>query len=540
MMDDYDDLSICENFTNIMIDDNCSLNTCDFVKNNLLLNLTGLTSSNIEKIINKLIDHLIRMHDEWGYILIETKEIIYRNIESISRPLQIQIFDWLIKNKTSSKYIFFCGFLYYNGIIVNRDEDKAFGLLLKASKNNYPIAQVYLGKLYKEPKTAFYWYQKSAKNGNKLAQFYLGKCYEYGIGIEKNDLKAFEFYEKAANNGNKIAQLNLGRCYGCGIGIKKDYDKSFEWFERSAKRGHMIAQFCLSILYEKVKKDLEKSYYWIEKVRKKSMHVQFRLGMYHENCMSDQKDNFRPFELCEKLAKQGCYGAIYILGHLYYLREIGIKRNLEKSICLTEKAAKKGDKFAQLYLGRFHEDGIIVEKSFIKAFKWFEKAADNGSKHALLILGYYFERGRGSKSGIAQKDINKAIEFYEKSAKQGYDQAQCCLGYLYEKDEGIDQDLEKAIYWYKKATKNGYEGAHYHLANCYKNGVGIEKNEAKAFKHYKYSVENGYYKGIYMLGYCYENGIGTDIDKEMAINLYKFIAKDGNMDARERLKRMLS
>ncbi|CAB4383636.1 unnamed protein product [Rhizophagus irregularis] len=45
-------------------------------------------------------------------------------------------------------------------------------------QKHYFIAQVYLGKLYKVPKKAFYWYQKSAENGNKLAQFYLGLCYE--------------------------------------------------------------------------------------------------------------------------------------------------------------------------------------------------------------------------------------------------------------------------------------------------------------------------------------------------------------------------
>ncbi|CAB4479524.1 unnamed protein product [Rhizophagus irregularis] len=152
MMNDCN-ISTCNSASNFIIDDDL---TSDFVKNNLSLNLTGLTN-NVEKIIDKLIEHLIRMHDEWGYTIIETKEIINQNIQNISKSLQIKIFDWLIKNQTSSRYIFFHGFLYFNEIIVKRDKGKAFELFSKASKDNYPIAQVYLGKMYKDPKDSFYW-----------------------------------------------------------------------------------------------------------------------------------------------------------------------------------------------------------------------------------------------------------------------------------------------------------------------------------------------------------------------------------------------
>ncbi|GES81550.1 kinase-like domain-containing protein [Rhizophagus clarus] len=499
---DYN-LYICNSFTNIMIDDCLSLNTFDYLKNNLLLNLTYL-SSNVGKIVDKLIDHLIRMHDELGYIPIETKEIINQNIQNIYKPLRIKIFDWLIRNQTSSKYIFFRGFLYYNGIIVNnKNEDKAFRSFLKASKGNLPIAQLYLGILCNDSKKAFYLYQKSAENGSKLAQFYLGKCYE---------------------NGN-------GRCYGCGIGVEKDYDKSFEWFEESAKQGYVISQLCLGILYEIVKKDLDKAFYWVEKAVKKKNKVEWYINVW--------KDNFKAFELCEISARQECYSVIYILGHLYLKGMFNIT-NLEKPVCYIEKAAKAGNEIAQLYLGRFHEKGIVVKKCYATAFKWFEKAANSGNKHAQLILGYFFESGKVTNSTVAPKDIRKAIEWYEKSAEQENGHAQCCLGFLYERSKRIIiKDLEKAIYFYKKAAENGYAAAHYYLGECYINGIGIDKNEVKAFEHYKKSIENGYFKGIYVLGFCYENGIGTDIDKEKAIEIYKVCAKIGNANALKRLKHFL-
>ncbi|PKK58714.1 HCP-like protein [Rhizophagus irregularis] len=483
MMDDYD-LSIYDNFSKIMLDDNSSLNTFDFVKNKLLiLNLTNLTD-NVEKIVDKLIDHLIRIHDELCYIPTEAKEIINQNIQNIDKFLQIKIFDWLIRNQTSSKYIFFRGFLYYNGIIIiDKDEDKALRLFSKASKDNYPIAQFYLGKLYKDSKKAFYWYQKSAENGSKLAQFYLGKCYENGNGIEK------------------------------------DYDKSIEWFEKSASQGYIITQLLLGILYEKLKKDFENSFCWIERVMKRARKFKkSHISAHYDNLLSAQKDDFKLFELYERSAEQGCYSAIYILGHLY-INGIGFGKKLKESVHLIEKAAKKGNKKTQLYLAKFYEEGIIVEKSRVEAFKWYKNAANDGIKYAQVILGLYFEKGG---YGFVKKDIKKAVWWYEKSAEQDYAYAQCCLGYLYEKGEEIDRDSRKAIYWYKKAAENGYDAAYYLLAKFYE---VVVKNEAKAFKYIKYYIEKGHFKGMYVLIGYYKRGIGTDIDREKADNLLKIATK---------------
>ncbi|CAB4396340.1 unnamed protein product [Rhizophagus irregularis] len=446
MMDDYD-LSIYDNFSKIMLDDNSSLNTFDFVKNKLLiLNLTNLTD-NVEKIVDKLIDHLIRIHDELCYIPTEAKEIINQNIQNIDKFLQIKIFDWLIRNQTSSKYIFFRGFLYYNGIIIiDKDEDKALRLFSKASKDNYPIAQFYLG-------------------------------------------------------------------------IEKDYDKSIEWFEKSASQGYIITQLLLGILYEKLKKDFENSFCWIERVMKRARKFKkSHISAHYDNLLSAQKDDFKLFELYERSAEQGCYSAIYILGHLY-INGIGFGKKLKESVHLIEKAAKKGNKYAQLYLAKFYEEGIIVEKSRVEAFKWYKNAANDGIKYAQVILGLYFEKGG---YGFVKKDIKKAVWWYEKSAEQDYAYAQCCLGYLYEKGEEIDRDSRKAIYWYKKAAENGYDAAYYLLAKFYE---VVVKNEAKAFKYIKYYIEKGHFKGMYVLIGYYKRGIGTDIDREKADNLLKIATK---------------
>ena len=45
---------------------------------------------------------------------------------------------------------------------------------------------------------------------DNVAQYNLGYCYEFGIGVEKNEVKAFEYYKKSADQGYLDAQLILG------------------------------------------------------------------------------------------------------------------------------------------------------------------------------------------------------------------------------------------------------------------------------------------------------------------------------------------
>jgi TPR repeat protein len=58
-----------------------------------------------------------------------------------------------------------------------------------------------------------------------------------------------------------------------------------------------------------------------------------------------------------------------------YLEGIGIKKDLEKGLFYTRRAADHGDRDAQYNLGCLYEEGTVTEKDLGKAIYWFDQAA---------------------------------------------------------------------------------------------------------------------------------------------------------------------
>ena len=215
------------------------------------------STDNANIIIDKLILLLIRIHDEKGYNFKETNQFINQCI-SLLNQAQNNILDWLSKNQTNSQYIFFLGFLYYNGIIVEKNGDKAFNLFSKASENNYHIAQVYSSKCYQSgigteinSALAITCLHNGIENNSIYGQVILGNLYEDGVGVDKDLKKAFYWYEKAANNGNLSGLYYLGTCYQFGNGVEKDENKAFEFYMKAANQENLNAQYKLGFCYSK-------------------------------------------------------------------------------------------------------------------------------------------------------------------------------------------------------------------------------------------------------------------------------------------------
>jgi len=124
---------------------------------------------------------------------------------------------------------------------------------------------------------------------------------------------------------------------------------------------------------------------------------------------------------------------------------------LEQRFKSQLKAAQKGDKQAQLEVGRMYEKGRGVDQDMKKAVAWLEKSAAQGQPTAKAELGTLYFEG----DGVAA-NYSKAFVLLSAAATAKVPSAQFYLARIYEQGKGTRQNLTAALKWYREAAKNGY------------------------------------------------------------------------------------
>lgn len=153
--------------------------------------------------------------------------------------------------------------------------------LQRAAEGGYKQAQVELGFVYlngvgveKDLARSFQWFDAAARNGVVLAQCMLGDFYRGGLGGVKTDhIKAVSWYLKTAESNDRCApksQYELYVSYEAGLGVRKDIRTAVGWLKRSAAAGSPQAQKALGIAYQRgagVPQDNALAKKWILKSR---------------------------------------------------------------------------------------------------------------------------------------------------------------------------------------------------------------------------------------------------------------------------------
>lgn len=107
------------------------------------------------------------------------------------------------------------------------------------------IAQSYLGWLYYNglgviinKERAAQLYTLAAKQGNVNAQLNLGAMYLTGDGVEKNLEDAFQLTMDAANQSSPTGQHNLASMYFNGNGVSRNYAEAVRWWKLAIQNGY--------------------------------------------------------------------------------------------------------------------------------------------------------------------------------------------------------------------------------------------------------------------------------------------------------------
>ena len=125
-----------------------------------------------------------------------------------------------------------------------RNFPKGIRHLTKSAEMGFSTAQATLGMIYftgigvkKNPDKAIKWCASAAGDKHPLGMFYLGMAYSIGDGIPINDDYALRWIRAAADRQLTMAQLTLGMKLATGDGTKKNLELAVQWLRRAAAQG---------------------------------------------------------------------------------------------------------------------------------------------------------------------------------------------------------------------------------------------------------------------------------------------------------------
>ena len=346
---------------------------------------------------------------------------------------------------------------------------------------------------------------KKAESGDAFSQHEMGVNYQYGYGVPMDKQKSLEWFQKAADNGNSESMRALGIIYECGLGVDKDPKKAFDLFQKSVEAGNT--------------KSLQK------------------LAWYFEDGVVVEKNEGKAKELYERffteLQKQAIDGdadAMYRMGDIYQdgFPQLGIPVYYQQAAEWYERAANKGNMYAQTSLGILYYLGLGVPKNYTKAAEWYKKAAEQGDASAMYNLAGCYRLGRG-----VQQNDEMAAKYNQKAANMDMPEAQAELAGMYYRGTGVEQDYTMAVHWFKRAIANGYENAYYGLGCCYYDGRGVEKDRKEAFRLFELGEKQGDRHSLMAVAECCIEGQGTAADNVRAQKILEHICGEHEDNQKE-------
>jgi hypothetical protein len=156
--------------------------------------------------------------------------------------------------------------------------------LKAAAQSGHPGALFHLaqhleagdGGVPADPAEAFRLYQQAAEQEFPPAQLFLGRCYERGIGVNADPHEAIKYYRKAAVDDLPVAMGMLGWCYENGIGVPIDLPQAAKWYRKGAELEDSGCQAQLAECLELgrgVERNPEEALRWYRSAKKQGMDV---------------------------------------------------------------------------------------------------------------------------------------------------------------------------------------------------------------------------------------------------------------------------
>lgn len=130
-----------------------------------------------------------------------------------------------------------------------------------------------------------------------------------------------------------------------------------------------------------------------------------------------------------------------------------------------------------------------------------------------------------------EKSPDKAFRWCMKRAQAGDAAGQFALAKLLWIGLGAKRDHRAAFEWSAKSSAQGYVPATVMLSGFYSTGIGVEVDNARAIELLEIATKAGSPEAMKLLGATYFHGLGVPKDRSKAVDLWRSAAQLGNADA---------
>ena len=471
----------------------------DFSCKNYEKKIINLSKSELTSGKKKVIESCLKENSNLRPNMSDLIQIFYKNFlkENISKKCieenLVNLYANNLLNSNDHQGLYTIGIIYYDGIFVGFDFDKAFHYFCLAAKHN-----------------------------NSNAQFNLGVIYLKGKYVERDINKAIHYFTLAANQNYYLAQYNLAVIYDDGQYVERDISKAIHYFTLAANQNYYLAQYNLAIIYDEgqyVKRDINKAiHYYSCAASQSDPQSLYNLGHIHYCGINGSPDMNKAIHYFTLASEQNNPQAQYVLGTIFLFGLNG-KVDIDKAIKYFKLAANQNISEALYVLGIIYIQGQYVKTDIKKAIHYFTLASNQNHSYAQYNLGVLYENGI-----YVPRDINKAIFYHSLAANHNLCQSQLHLGYLYQ----TLNNFQKSIYFYSLASNQKEPKASFNLAEIYFKGLGVEQNLEKSIYYLSLAADQNFPIAQNKIGFLYYKGIHVKRDIEKSIHYFTLSAKQND------------
>jgi uncharacterized protein len=166
-----------------------------------------------------------------------------------------------------------------------------------------------------------------------------------------------------------------------------------------------------------------------------------------------------------------------------------VRASKRKAFLWYRKSAGLGHPWAQIAVGNYIGNGLVVRKDALEAIRWYKRAIRGGEKGSAAhnIAVTYRENGK----------YRQAVRWFRRGAENGNDDDWIQLGIHLYWGIGVKADCATAAQLFRRASKTpniseaDRDDANFYLGIAYFEGKGVKRSLARAIEHLERASRDG-------------------------------------------------